>query len=84
VPPTTQPPVPPPAEPTSLPQIPAPDFRQYAHGISLLGGWLPLTIEIVAAVVVVAVIGWRSRRWRLIWLPVCAVVGVLGALAART
>ena len=84
MPPTTQPPVPPPADPTSLPQIPAPDFRQYAHGVSLLGGWLPLTIEIVAAIALVAVIGWRSRRWRLVWLPVCAVVGVLGALAVRT
>lgn len=86
MPPTTQPPPPAPlpADPTSLPQLPAPDFHQYGHGLSLLGGWLPLTVEIVAAIVLMAVIGWRSRRWRLLWLPVCVVVGVLGALAARS
>ncbi len=52
----------------------------YRHGLSLLQGWLPLTLQIVAAVVLVAAIGWRSRRWRLIWLPVSLAVGL--ALAA--
>lgn len=84
VPPATPPPTPPPVEPTPLPQLPAPDFHQYARGVSLLGGWLPVTIEVVEAVTLVAVIGWRTRRWRLVWLPLGAVAGVLGALVART
>jgi S-formylglutathione hydrolase FrmB len=52
----------------------------YRHGPSLLHGWLPLTIQIVAAAVLVAAIGWRSRRWRLVSLPAAAAVGL--ALAA--
>src|SRR5215471_6825390 len=83
VPPTTSP-TPSPAPPEPLPQLPAPDMHQYAHGISLLGGWLPLTLEIVAVVTLIVAIGWRrSRRWWLVWLPICVVVGVLGAFAAH-
>jgi S-formylglutathione hydrolase FrmB len=67
-----------------LPQLPAPDFHEFHRGISLLAGWFPLTVEIVTVVVLVTVIGWRTRRWRLIWVPVSAAVGVLVALAART
>ncbi|MDP9165615.1 MAG: alpha/beta hydrolase-fold protein [Actinomycetota bacterium] len=52
----------------------------YRHGLSLLQGWLPLTIQIVAALVLVAAIGWRTRRWRLRWLPLSIAVG-LGAAA---
>jgi S-formylglutathione hydrolase FrmB len=37
---------------------------------------LPLTIEIIAAIVVVVGIGWRTRRWRLLWLPVAILVGI--------
>lgn len=73
----------PPVDPTPLPQLPAPDLSQYTHGISLLGGWLPLAIDIVAAVVLAAAIGRRTRHWRRVWLPLCVVLGVLGALAAR-
>jgi S-formylglutathione hydrolase FrmB len=42
---------------------------------SLLEGWLPQTIQIVAGVVLVAAIGWRSRRWRIVWLPLAAAAG---------
>ena len=52
------------------------------HGLSLLHGWLPPTVQAVAAVVLVVAIGWRSRRWRLVWLPVAIVVGLI--LAAWT
>ncbi|MFF2807984.1 alpha/beta hydrolase [Streptomyces sp. NPDC058000] len=51
-------------------------------GISLLDGWLPLTIQIVVGVLLVVVVGWRTRRWRLLWLPVAAGVGLLVALLA--
>ena len=77
------PPTPPPA-PEPLPQLPAPDFHQFRHGVSLLAGWLPLTVEIATVAVLVAVVGWRTRRWRLVWVPVSAAVGVLLAIAART
>jgi hypothetical protein len=69
--------------PTPVPALPAPDFHGFNHGVALLGGWFPLTVEIVAVVLLIAVIGWRTRRWRLVWLPVSAAVGAIGALAAR-
>ena len=48
--------------------------------LSLMHGWLPTTIQAVTAVVLVAAIGWRGRRWRLIWLPFAAAVGALIAI----
>ncbi len=57
---------------------------QAHHGLSVLGGWLPVVIDVVAVVVLCAAIGWRTRRWRLLWVPLCAVIGVGGALIART
>ncbi|CDQ44442.1 alpha/beta hydrolase [Mycolicibacterium neoaurum] len=66
--------------PVELPK----DLLAARNGISLLEGWLPLTIEIVVVVVLIVAIGWRTRRWRLVWLPMCAAVGVLVALAARS
>ena len=47
--------------------------------ISLLGGWAPIAIQVIAAVVLVFGVGWRTRRWRLIWLPVALVVGLIAA-----
>lgn len=61
-----------------------PTWVKAHRGVSLLGGWLPITLQIVAAVVLLAAIGWRNRRWRLVMLPISAVLGVAGALAART
>jgi hypothetical protein len=48
------------------------------HGLSLLHGWLPITLQVVAALLVLGAIGWRSRRWRLVRLPIALVAG-LGA-----
>lgn len=50
------------------------------HPLSLLHGWIPVTLQILAAIVLVAALGWRTRRWRLLWLPWAAVIGA--ALAA--
>ncbi len=55
----------------------------YQHGVSLLTGWLPWTVQIVAVLLLVAAIGWRSRRWRLVYLPVAAGIGALGALVVK-
>jgi len=46
------------------------------HGLSLLHGWFPTTIQVMAAALVLAAIGWRSRRWRLLWLPIALAAGV--------
>ena len=45
-------------------------------------GWLPLTIQAIAAVIVVAAIGWRTRTWRRVWLPAAVAVGALLAASA--
>lgn len=45
-------------------------------------GWLPLVLHVAAVVALVAAIGWRTRRWRLVWLPWALLVGTLLALAA--
>jgi S-formylglutathione hydrolase FrmB len=55
-----------------------PDFS--SHGISLLTGWLPLAVQVVAGLVLLAAIGRRDRRWFAWCLPVlalCAAVAVL-------
>jgi S-formylglutathione hydrolase FrmB len=44
--------------------------------MSLIHGWVPVTVQVIAAVVLVLAIGWRSRRWRVIAVPVALVAGV--------
>jgi hypothetical protein len=53
-----------------MPPLPDPNFSRYGQGVSLLGGWLPVSIQVVTVVLLVVAIGWRSRRWRRMWLPV--------------
>nr|WP_255450485.1 alpha/beta hydrolase-fold protein [Skermania sp. ID1734] len=55
----------------------------YGHGVSLLGGWFPLVIEIAAVVVLLVVVLRRSRRWWLVWVPVSILVSVAAAFAAH-
>ena len=52
------------------------------HHLSLMHGWLPVVVQVLALVALVTAIGWRTRRWRLIWLPWSAVIGVMLAVAA--
>jgi S-formylglutathione hydrolase FrmB len=55
--------------------------HEIAH-ISLVDGWLPVLMQVAAAVVLILAIGWRTRRWRRIWLPVAILGGIgLGAWA---
>lgn len=46
---------------------------------SLMHGWLPITIQVVTAVVLTLAVGWRSRRWRTVWLPAAALAGAVAA-----
>jgi S-formylglutathione hydrolase FrmB len=43
--------------------------------ISLMHGWIPGTVQAVSVTVLLLAVGWRSRRWRLLWLPVAATAG---------
>jgi S-formylglutathione hydrolase FrmB len=59
---------------------PAGSFR--LQHLSLMHGWLPLAAQVVTVVVLAAAVGWRSRRWRLAWLPTAIGAGL--ALTAVT
>jgi S-formylglutathione hydrolase FrmB len=49
----------------------------------LTHGWVPLTVQLITVVVLLAAIGWRTRRWRLLWLPIALMAGVaLSAVVA--
>jgi S-formylglutathione hydrolase FrmB len=50
------------------------------HPLSLMHGWLPATVQIIAAIVVIAAVSRRSGRWQVRWLPWAVIVG--GAVAA--
>ena len=47
---------------------------------SLMHGWVPGVVQAVSVAMLLVAVGWRSRSWRLLWLPVAAVLGA--ALAA--
>ncbi|KLI06325.1 membrane protein [Mycolicibacterium conceptionense] len=63
---------------TAADQVPA-AYR----GVSLLHGWLPPTLWALAAVALIVAIGWRTRRWRTIFLPCAIAVGVCLTVWAR-
>jgi S-formylglutathione hydrolase FrmB len=50
---------------------------------SLIGGWLPSSIQLISVGALAYAIDWRSRRWRLVLLPTCALLGVAGAVTAH-
>ncbi len=54
-----------------------------SHHISLIHGWVPLMVEVVTVAALVLAVGWRSRRWRLLWLPLATVVGGAAAGGAH-
>lgn len=58
--------------------------RQHLSGqTSLIHGWLPTTLQVVTAIAVALAVGRRSRRWRLLWLPLSAAVGAMAAWGAH-
>ncbi|MGH3636002.1 alpha/beta hydrolase [Mycobacterium sp.] len=46
------------------------------HHTSLMHGWVPITVQATAATVLAVAVGWRSRRWRRVMLPVAVAVGI--------
>lgn len=56
----------------------AAQFLASSH-TSLMHGWVPATIQALAAAVLLLAAGWRSRRWRTVWLPAAALAGGVAA-----
>jgi hypothetical protein len=57
-------------------------YADISH-LSLSHGWLPVAVQAITAVVLACAIGWRSARWRLLWLPVMVASGVVLAAWAH-
>jgi S-formylglutathione hydrolase FrmB len=47
---------------------------------SLMHGWVPGVVQAASVALLLVAVGWRSRRWRVVSLPLAAVLG--GSLAA--
>lgn len=58
-------------------------YNSSAMSISLLHGWLPVTVQLIAAAILVSALGRRSRRWSLRWLPIALLAGIGTALFLR-
>lgn len=56
---------------------------QASQHTSLMHGWVPITVQTVTAAVLLLAIGGRTTRWRLVRLPLAAVLGVAAAAGAR-
>ncbi|HUL99078.1 MAG TPA: alpha/beta hydrolase-fold protein [Mycobacterium sp.] len=46
-------------------------------------GWVPAIAQATAITVLLLATGWRSQRWRMVWLPLTLLVGVATAATAR-
>lgn len=44
-------------------------------------GWLPVAVQTLTLVAVITAVGWRSRRWRMVWVPWSALIGAVLAFA---
>lgn len=54
-----------------------------AAAVSLMHGWLPATVNVIAVVAVLAAVAGRPRRWFTRWLAPIAALGVAAAWVAR-
>ena len=50
--------------------------------VSLLGGWLPAMLDVVAAAALVVAVGWRDRQWRVRAVPMIVGGAAFGTLIA--
>ncbi|MFI1914671.1 alpha/beta hydrolase-fold protein [Nocardia sp. NPDC020380] len=51
-------------------------YPGFHHGISLLHGWLPQVITFVAVFLLIVAFARFTRRWWLLWVPICLVIAV--------
>ena len=50
---------------------------------SLMHGWVPGVVQAVSVAMLLVAVGWRSRLWRLLFLPVAAVLGAASAACSN-
>ncbi|MFI5775999.1 alpha/beta hydrolase [Nocardia sp. NPDC051570] len=77
------PPPSPAVAPPPPPHLPSANLNPYAgfhRGLSLLHGWLPLTIELIAVALLIIAIARLTRRWWFIRVPICVALGVAAAV----
>lgn len=60
---------------TAAPAAPAAGVRQ-SREVSLISGWVPVTVQLITALALIAAAGRRSPQWARRWLPVAAAVGL--------
>ncbi len=67
---------------TAAPPDAAAQFLASGH-TSLMHGWVPLTVQVFTAIVLMTALGWRSRHWRRVRLPLAALVGGAAAYGSH-
>src|SRR3984957_17574474 len=50
---------------------------------SLMHGWVPISVQVGTGIVLALAVGWRSPRWRMVWLPLAALIGGSAAYGAH-
>ena len=72
-----------PSVPGATVEFLAEPFGPFRQHISLMHGWIPVAVQVLAAITLVFAIGWRTPRWRRLWLPVAALAGLALAWATH-
>ncbi|MEV6772506.1 alpha/beta hydrolase-fold protein [Nocardia sp. NPDC051030] len=75
-----------PVGPPPAPKAPAAraGYGGFHHGVSLLHGWVPQVLAFVAVLLLVIALLRFTRRWWLVWMPMCVVLGVGAAWGSWT
>jgi S-formylglutathione hydrolase FrmB len=53
-----------------------------ASNLSLMGGWLPFAVQSVTIVALVFATGWRTRCWRVAYVPSSIAIGAIAMVGA--
>ncbi|HEY0227243.1 MAG TPA: esterase family protein, partial [Mycobacterium sp.] len=46
-------------------------------------GWVPICVQVSTGIVLALAVGWRSPRWRMVWLPLAGLIGGSAAYVAH-
>ena len=52
-------------------------MRHFISQLPLTHGWVPVSVQLLTAAIVLCAIGWRSFHWRLLAVPTMAVAGLV-------